>query len=63
MSPETIYIKLEICTNHTFLTNRKALFPPCIPDEPFTNLKPQEQVIGECYSVQERRVTNFEAPK
>ena len=30
---------------------------------PFTILQPQDQEIGEFYSVQERRSTDFEAPK
>ena len=30
---------------------------------PLTNLEPQDQEIGEIYVVQERRETDFEAPK
>ena len=34
-----------------------------LPTNTFTVLEPQDQEIGECYVVQERRVTDFEAPK
>ena len=37
-------------------------FPRC-PTGPFTMLVPQDQGIGEFYEVQERRATDFEAPK
>ena len=34
-----------------------------LPTNPFTILEPQDQEIGELYVVQERRATDFEAPK
>ena len=33
------------------------------PTDPFTTLTLQDQEIGEVYVVQERRTTDFEAPK
>ena len=33
------------------------------PTNPFTILEPRDQEIGEFYLVQERRATDFEAPK
>ena len=33
------------------------------PTNPFTILVPHDQEIGEFYEVQERRTTDFEAPK
>ena len=47
-------IKQELCCVSNLNNN---------PTNPFTFLEPRNQEIGEIYVVQERRVTDFEAPK
>ena len=44
-------------------TAADLVIPKHNPTNPFTILEPHDQEIDEFYLVQERRVTNFEAPK
>ena len=47
----------------TILEPRDPSIDNKLPTNIFTILEPLDQEIGECYVLQERRVTDFEAPK
>ena len=56
---------LAFCSTRLFFQEKKTNRPAILefPIGPFKSLVPQDPDIGEFYVVQERRVTDFQAPK